>query len=88
MGSSMANESHELSLGEKALSIPISLVVIVLGIIELFNAGIAIQSVFPLFIGTENLIFIIHRRFPNYRTLALRLGVFLFAAMFFIILAI
>ena len=74
-------ESRKLSLGEKFFSIPISLAAIVLGLVELTSSGVTLLSVFPLFVGLENIVFIIYKRNPTYRRIALQTGIFLFTVM-------
>ena len=77
----MLEEAGRLSLGEKLFSIPISIAAIVLGIFEFNNSGLTLFSVFPLFVGLENIVLLIYRKNPAYRKIALQMGILLFTGM-------
>ena len=81
MDNAMVDGAKKLSLGEKLFSIPVSIVAIVLGLYEFSNTGISLFSVFPIFVGMENIVFIVYRKNPIYRRFALNMGIILFTAM-------
>jgi hypothetical protein len=81
LDNTVAESSERLSLGEKLFSIPVSLAAIVLGMYELSISGLSVLSVFPLFVGLENIVLIIYRKNPTYRRMALQTGVILFTGM-------
>lgn len=81
MDNAVVERTEKLSLGEKLFSIPVSFVAIVLGLYELSNAGVSLLSVFPIFVGLENIMLIIYRKNPSYRRIALHMGIVLFTMM-------
>ena len=81
MDNAIADERKRLTLGEKIFSIPVSLVAIALGLFELSNSGITLLSVFPIFVGMENIVLIVYRKMPAYRRIALQMGIALFTIM-------
>lgn len=82
----VAESSSNLSLGEKLFSIPISVLVIVLGLLESSRGGFSLHTYFPIFIGLENLAFIAYRKYPQYRKKAFQIAVALFTTMAIILI--
>ena len=81
MDNAVVERTEKLSLGEKLFSIPVSFVAIVLGLYELSNSGVSLLSVFPIFVGLENIMLIIYRKNASYRRMALHMGIVLFTMM-------
>jgi hypothetical protein len=81
LDNAVADRTEKLSLGEKLFSIPVSIVAIVLGLYEFSNSGVTLLSVFPVFVGLENIMLIVYRKNPSYRRFALQMGIVLFTMM-------